>query len=107
MSFCPSVLLISIDGILIPAPVPSSDITTSSIGSSDESMTIAIAAPASSIFLTLVTNEQPPLSARINGGKPLSNVFYKVSVLLIVPGIPKGFIALKLNSSSGTLVQRV
>jgi len=57
----------SIDGILIPAPVPSSDMTIEVISSSNSSIIMATAAPDSSAFLTFYTNEQFPLSASTNG----------------------------------------
>jgi len=68
-NFLPSLFDISNDGIRIPAPEPSSDMTTESISSSELSITTATATPAYSIFLTFYTNEHPPLSAIINGVK--------------------------------------
>ena len=71
----PSFLLISMDGILIPAPVPSSDMITSLTSSLELSIMTAKLPPAFSMFLTLVTNEQFPLSTkkmgvRIPSGSP-------------------------------------
>jgi hypothetical protein len=79
MIFIPSDLLISIEGILIPAPEPSSDIATYLMSSSDESITIPTAPPASSIFLTFVTKLHPPLSARTKGA--LANIFYDMILI--------------------------
>ncbi len=60
----------SIDGILMPAPVPSSDIIMSLIFLVPVlSMMTAKLPPAFSIFLTLVTKEQSPLSTKKIGVK--------------------------------------
>ena len=55
--FSPYLLLISIAGILIPMPAPSSDRITSDTSSSELEMIIARAPPALSMFLTCCTNE--------------------------------------------------
>jgi hypothetical protein len=60
----PSFLEISIEGMRMPAPVPSSDIMMSLTSSSVLSIMTAKLPPAFSMFLTLVTNEQSPLSTR-------------------------------------------
>ena len=75
LSFSPSFLLMSIEGILIPAPVPSSDMIISLMSLFESSIITAKLPPAFSMFLTLVTNEQSPLSTknigvRIPSGSP-------------------------------------
>jgi len=59
----------STEGILMPEPVPSSDITMLEMSSFVLSAMIARATPAYSISLTFLKKEQSPLSATINGGK--------------------------------------
>lgn len=60
----PESLPISILGIRIPVPVPSSPIITFVMFSSRSSTTTTRDAPALSAFLTLVTNEQFPRSTK-------------------------------------------
>jgi hypothetical protein len=69
----------SMEGILIPAPVPSSDIMISLTFIFVSSMITAKLPPAFSMFLTLVTNEQSPLSTkkigvRIPSGSPVKSL---------------------------------
>jgi len=61
---CPSFLPMSIAGILIPVPVPSSDIITLFTSSKESSIMTARLPPALSTFLTLVTNVHLPRSTR-------------------------------------------
>ena len=65
----PSLLLIIIAGILMPVPVPSSDMMTLLMSSFLSSIITAKLPPAFSIFLTLVTNVQSPLSTKKIGVK--------------------------------------
>lgn len=72
----PSFLPMSIEGILIPAPVPSSLMITLFTFSTVLSITTARLPPALSIFLTFVANVQLPLSTKkigvkIPSGSPL------------------------------------
>lgn len=66
LSFYPSAFPIKMLGILIPSPVPSSDITTPAISSFLLSIMITSYAPLRAAFLTFVTKWQFPLSKRIN-----------------------------------------
>ena len=65
----PSFLLMSIAGIRMPVPVPSSLIITFAISSYESSIMTASDPPAFSTFLTLVTKVQWPRSTRKIGVK--------------------------------------
>ena len=80
----PSRSLMSIEGILIPAPVPSSDMMISFTSYPELSMMTAKLPPAFSIFLTLVTNEHSPLSTKNIGVSSLSGSPVKSFVKLLL-----------------------
>ena len=85
----PSFLLINIEGILIPAPDPSSDIIISLTLLLESSIITAKLPPAFSMFLTLVTNEHPPLSTKkigvnIPSGSPVKSL---VKLALVQPSL--------------------
>ena len=64
LSIYPSFFPINMAGILMPVPVPSSDMITLLMSSFESSMITAKLPPAFSIFLTFVTKVQWPLSTR-------------------------------------------
>ena len=81
----PSLFPIRTDGMPIPRPVPSSDITTLSIFSFLVSIMMATLPPALAIFLVLVTKWQSPRSTIMTGassGPAASNFETRLSSLL-------------------------
>lgn len=90
----PSFLLISIAGISIPAPVPSSERIMSFTSSDFVSIISARAPPYLSTFLAIVTNEQLPLSTRKIGERSSSGSPEKSSVNGMSLIHPCGFFSL-------------
>jgi len=76
----PYFALINIEGISIPAPVPSSERIVSVTFSFFVSIISASAPPYFSIFLAIVTKEQLPLSTRNIGERSPSGSPVKSSV---------------------------
>lgn len=64
LSICPSFFPISIAGMRMPVPVPSSDMMTLLISSNESSMMTARLPPARSMLRTFVTNVQWPRSTK-------------------------------------------
>ena len=94
----PSFLFMSIAGILIPAPVPSSDNTTFDTSSFYESIRRANAPPAFSIFLTYVTNEHFDEVSTINIGEITPSGSPAKSFVNLDPVTqPSGLVELKYN----------
>lgn len=94
----PSFLLMSKEGILIPALVPSSPKTTFLISSfSISSIIKASAPPYFSTFLVWVTKEQSLWSIKKNGDKFKSGSLLNTSVNVLFGLHPVGFSLLKYN----------